>query len=134
MDKPVFPWLRELSEKDQDQFWSELGYALNAVSEGRSDNSYTTEAETMIAAWETFSTSDYQPGDLPVPVGTTVSYRGRQYIVEEHLSPENKPGGHLAVAYPDKTAYILWPVGVARKFGNGNLFVLWVRRTSFSIA
>lgn len=81
--------------------------------------------------------TDYQPGDTPVPVGTVVAYEGRRYTVEEHGDPENHPwpppGTDFTVAYPDGTAYVLWPVGVARKFGNRHLSRVWVRRTSFSL-
>lgn len=87
--------------------------------------------------------TDYKPGDEPVPAGTWVFYQGSVaapgvYEVEGHMEPHLKPDWGLQTiplneAYPDGVAYALWPVGVARKFHNRHLSVLWARRTSFRI-
>jgi hypothetical protein len=87
--------------------------------------------------------TDYLPGDEPVPVGTQVFYQGSAaapgvYEVTDHMEPYLKPDWGmqnipLNEIYPDGTGYGLWPVGVARKFGNSHLSVLWARRTSFRI-
>lgn len=86
--------------------------------------------------------TDYTPGDAPVPVGSTVYYFGSRtpglYRVVGHLDPENYPGKFPSElpkdeVYPDGTAYDLYPYGVARKFGNDHLSVIWARRRSFRI-
>jgi hypothetical protein len=76
--------------------------------------------------------TDYQPGDAPLPVGTVVEYRGRAFDVTEHEAPrEGTPDPE--VNYPDGVAYVLWPVGVERKFGNRGQSFSQVRRRSLRV-
>lgn len=81
--------------------------------------------------------TDYRDGEAPVPVGSLVDYKGGRYSVVEHRSPGNHPNPPkeppLTVAYPDGTAYFLWPVGVPQKMGNSYLSRVFVRRTSFEV-
>ncbi|MEV6401081.1 hypothetical protein AB0M39_40965 [Streptomyces sp. NPDC051907] len=87
--------------------------------------------------------TDYTPGDEPVPVGTVVRYTGSrahgEYEITEHRDPAEHPRARLPLsdsaraAYPDGTAYDLWPVGVERKFGNRDRAVYYARRTSFTV-
>lgn len=82
--------------------------------------------------------TDYQPGDPPVPIGAVVRYptrNGELYTVAEHLNPQDHPHHTdpktLMQAYPDGTAYHLWPLGMPRKLDVES--VIWVRRTSFRV-
>jgi hypothetical protein len=76
--------------------------------------------------------TDYQPGDAPVAPGTTVVYRDRDYEVVEHQ--ESRPDVPEPEAnYPDGVAYVLWPVGVQKKFGNRDQSMVQVRRRSFYV-
>ncbi|MFD7835652.1 hypothetical protein [Streptomyces sp. NPDC059761] len=76
--------------------------------------------------------TDFKPGDAPVPVGVVVEFRGRDYEVEEHITPRPSTPDPKE-NYPDGVAYVLWPVGVAKKFGNRDQSVVQVRRTSFRV-
>jgi hypothetical protein len=76
--------------------------------------------------------TDYQPGDPPVEPGTTVVYRGREYEVVEHQEPRPSVP-QPEVNYPDGVAYVLWPVGVEKKFGNRDQSMVQVRRRSFRV-
>ena len=87
-------------------------------------------------------TTDYIPGDEPVPPGTVVLYAypdgpPKEYTVVDHDDPHNHPHPPpeppLAEAYPDGVAYYLWPVGLPRKFGFRDQAIGWVRRTSFTV-
>ena len=85
--------------------------------------------------------TDYIPGDNPIPIGTTVDYFGSQangrYVITGHTSPADHPRyAQQAVdadAYPDGTAYDLWPEGMPHKFGLRDHAVYFVRRTSFRV-
>ncbi len=81
--------------------------------------------------------TDYEPGDFPVPRGATVRYNSELYEVVDYVPPETHPTlGFLETLgqhYPDGVAYYLWPVGVAKKFGNRHLSYNFVRRTSFMV-
>lgn len=92
-------------------------------------------------------TTDYQAGDEPVPVGTTVEYFGSGpnglYTVHEHRDPNEHPDISLIIPpgtperemeeyYPDGVAYHLWPKGQPKKLDVASM--RWVRRTSFRVA
>lgn len=93
--------------------------------------------------------TDYVPGDAPIPVGALVYYSGSMrngiYEVARHYTPESHPEigplareheeivADLADAYPDGVAYGLWPFGVPREPGNGNLMVRYARRVSLRL-
>jgi hypothetical protein len=84
-------------------------------------------------------TTDYTPGDPPVPIGSVVEYDdGGRFRILGRDDPEQHPHRQqlpddLASYYPDGAAYYLWPEGVAMKFGNRDQSVAWVRRTSLRI-
>lgn len=89
------------------------------------------------------ATTDYTPGDPPVPVDTVVDYTGSmqhgRFFIREHQvpigNPKVDPDVHdVDALYPDGVAYYLWPVGLEFKFGNRDHAVYYARRTSFSIA
>lgn len=76
--------------------------------------------------------SDYTPGDPPVRKDVEVEYRDSRWQVEDHMPPPDDvpdPDVH----YPDGVAYILWPLGVPKKFGNRDQSMMRVRRRSFRI-
>ncbi|TKK84649.1 hypothetical protein FDA94_28890 [Herbidospora galbida] len=87
--------------------------------------------------------TDYKPGDEPIPIGSVVEYFGSpspgRYRVDDHADPAKHPFPQvfretdMDKAYPDRTAYHLWPVGVPHKIGNRHRSVSWVRRTSFTV-
>jgi hypothetical protein len=91
--------------------------------------------------------TDYERGDPPVAIGEIVQYFGSQkhglYEITEHRDPADHPyaqstdiGNDRAewiLAYPDGKAYVIWPVGVPRTFGNADQAVNFVRRTSFRV-
>ena len=81
--------------------------------------------------------TDYKPDDPPVPVGSVVHYFGSwgdgQYEVDEHRTPL-LPYADAASHYPDGVAYVLFPVGKRRTFGNvRDMSVVNVRRRSFRV-
>lgn len=81
-------------------------------------------------------TTDYEYGQLPVPVGSYVNYNGTVYEVIGHQNPEDHPyhgGDFRDLAYLDGVAYALWPMGLAQKFGNRASSFNYVRRTSFTV-
>lgn len=81
--------------------------------------------------------------DGPVPVGTVVEYFGSlyrrhgRYVVAAHENPATHPYRRdteiLRAAYPDGTAYVLYPVGVERSLDNQHLGMGFVRRGSFRV-
>lgn len=88
--------------------------------------------------------TDYEPGELPVPLGSLVWYESNGfeagvYVIIERVDPINHPliskasTDELEGVYPDGAAYHLWPTWIRRKFGNRHHAPLWVRRTSFSV-
>lgn len=81
--------------------------------------------------------TDYTPGDAPVSLGVHVRYNATEYEVTAHQEPADHPQlGYLEdldLAYPDGVAYSLWPVGLAKKFGNRASSFNFVRRTSFTV-
>lgn len=76
--------------------------------------------------------TDYQPGDAPVPVDSTVEYEGRDWKVFQHQSPR-KSVPEPEVNYPDGVAYALWPVDVPLGLDNGSQMRTQVRRRSFRV-
>ena len=83
----------------------------------------------------------------PLPVGTIVTYHGsvREYWGEYEVdrvvdAREHRPDllarkgeAFMDENYPDGVAYSLWPIGVAKKFGNRELSLNSVRRGSFTV-
>lgn len=75
----------------------------------------------------------------PLPVGTVVTYHGslsdgteRRYVITEHEEPRaGLPGPEIS--YPDGVAYVIWPEGMPRKFGNRMYAVYQVRRPSLTV-
>jgi hypothetical protein len=87
--------------------------------------------------------TDYMPGDEPVPKGSVVEYFGShkhgRYIVVGHREPMRHPGPpphsfeELTEAYPDGVTYDIWPEDLPVKFGFRDYAVYFVRRTSFRV-
>lgn len=84
-------------------------------------------------------TTDYTPGDPPVPVDTIVDYedRGRCKVIahenpEQHRNRLTLPAD-LTPYYPDGVAYTLWLEDVPLGMDNHWACTMWVRRTSFRI-
>lgn len=77
-------------------------------------------------------TTDYTPGDPPVPKGRYVKYHeGLWRIVDRMVIPQGCPDPE--VNYPDGVAYVLLPADVLDKMDNRHLSRLFVRRTSFQV-
>lgn len=70
----------------------------------------------------------------PYPVGTIVDYHGSLdymhglYEIERIGTP--RPGREAD--YEDGAGYVLWPVGVPKKFGNREESLYFVRRQSIT--
>ncbi len=83
-------------------------------------------------------TTDYTPGDGPVPEGTIIDYFGSKthgrYIITDHAAP-NLLGRDVDQDeyFPDGTAYVIWKVGVPVTMDNGGHCVSNVRRPSFRV-
>jgi hypothetical protein len=88
-------------------------------------------------------TTDYTPGDDPVPVGTWVDYfdRAEPQWIAAHDDPKDRLTRHPPLpadvnpeeAHPDGVAYYLLPVGMPNKLAAQKYARQFVRRTSFRI-
>lgn len=68
----------------------------------------------------------------PIPLNTVVMYHDRRYVVTAY----DTPPPHLPdpeVNYPDGVAYVIWPEGMLRKFGNRAYSFVQVRRRSLTV-
>lgn len=75
--------------------------------------------------------TDYQPGDFPVPIGTIVEYRGRDYEIIDHQKPrKGTPDPELN--YPDGVAYVVHRADKPAKLDSPG-WVVQVRRRSFRV-
>lgn len=77
--------------------------------------------------------------EAPLPVNTVVTYHGfhsdgsgQHYVITQHEAPRaGVPDPQ--VNYPDGVAYVIWPEGMLRKFGNRMYAVYQVRRQSLTV-